>query len=440
MVQSIDGSANKPIYNGVKINIKKPEVNVGEINAGINTNGYPNNGVYNAVNIEIDNPSVNAQSNRIYDYPEAEGLMTYEMLNPNSIPLPQGFNLAYHTTNVILPKMEQEIEVEDAEPEEIVNSEEVEIENTESKEIVSPEEVEEETPAVPEPNYTTTEAEKGVEVEEPIVKEEENENIVVSTTSPAEDEITQEIKDTMVDNVEITNSEVKPVEIKKPEIIPGEEILPDVDIPLVISNLTNADYDIQAQQMEEIARISLDNPENAIPYIVREVFSSLIDMTQNDTTNLEAPTDEQVMARKKLISNFIAMENAKQEQTQGEVKLPYQLTEKDLALANELSPMELAERNKEYALYTISILAKIYTDEIEKETGNIVPLTDLPGSAAIVDALRFNPNSGVKIAAIDALRHIQRPEYKEEMTTLYTLAQADSNPQVAMAAERALNS
>ena len=191
------------------------------------------------------------------------------------------------------------------------------------------------------------------------------------------------------------------------------------------------------QKMEEIARISLDNPENAVPYIVREVFSSLIDITKKDTANLAAPTDEQVQARKKLISNFIVMENAKQ--GQGQVKLPYQLTEKDFALANELSPMEQAERNKEYALYTISILAKIYTDEVEKQTGNIVPLTDLPGSAAIVDALRFNPNSGVKIAAIDALRHIQRPEYKEELTTLYTLAQADSNPQVSMAAERALN-
>ena len=32
-------------------------------------------------------------------------------------------------------------------------------------------------------------------------------------------------------------TEVKETEIKRPEIIPGEEILPDVDIPLVISNL-----------------------------------------------------------------------------------------------------------------------------------------------------------------------------------------------------------
>ena len=275
---------------------------------------------------------------------------------------------------------------------------------------------------------STTEAEKGVEPEEANQE---------TTLPPVVEEKAPEVKDAIADDVQIMETEVKETEIKRPEIIPGEEILPDVDIPLVISNLTNADYDVQAQQMEEIARISLDNPENAVPYIVREVFSSLIDITKKDTANLAAPTDEQVQARKKLISNFIVMENAKQ--GQGQVKLPYQLTEKDFALANELSPMEQAERNKEYALYTISILAKIYTDEVEKQTGNIVPLTDLPGSAAIVDALRFNPNSGVKIAAIDALRHIQRPEYKEELTTLYTLAQADSNPQVSMAAERALN-
>ena len=65
-------------------------------------------------------------------------------------------------------------------------------------------------------------------------------------------------------------------------------------------------------------------------------------------------------------------------------------------------------------------------------------MTDIPGTSAMVDALRYSPNAGVKIAAIDALRHIQRPEYKEEMTTLFTLAQADSNPDVAYSAHRAL--
>ena len=121
MVQSIDNSANRPIYNGVKINIQKPEVNASGVNSGVNRGeniSYPDNGIYNAVNIDIDNPSVNTEPKRIYDYPEAEGPVTYEMANTNRIPLPQGFNVAYHTTNVILPKMEQEVEIEGIKPEE----------------------------------------------------------------------------------------------------------------------------------------------------------------------------------------------------------------------------------------------------------------------------------------------------------------------------------
>ena len=227
-------------------------------------------------------------------------------------------------------------------------------------------------------------------------------------------------------------------DIKRPEIIPGEEIKPDVDIPLVVSNLTNENFDVQAQQMEEIARISLDNPENAVPYIVRDVFATLIDITKKDTAELAAPTDEQIQARKKVIANYVSMENGKANNKP--VQMPYPMSEREIALADEISPMEQAERNKEYALYTMAILAKVYTDEVEKETGNIVPMTDIPGTSAMVDSLRYNPNAGVKIAAIDALRHINRPEYKEEMSTLFSLAQADTNPEVAIAATRALNS
>ena len=401
MVQSFDYNVNRPNYNAVKINIKKPEVN-----AGNNKTSYvDDNGIYNAVNIEIDNPTVNTEPKKVYDYPAAEEIVTYDMLNCN--PLPVSFPVTYHTTNVILPKMENELELgleaaETEETEEAEKTEEVEANN-------EPETAEEVKAEVPAPNYTTVEAEKG-----------ETENAVsfhAAEDVPAEDKI---------------------IQIKKPEIVPGEEILPDVDIPLVISNLTNPDYDIQAQQMEEIARVSLDNPQNAVPYIVRDVFSGLIDITKKDTTNLAAPTPQQVDARKKLITSFIVIENSRQ-QNQKDIKLPYQITEAEFALANELSPLEMAERNKEYALTTIAILAKVYTDEVEKQTGNIVPLTDLPGSAAIVDALRYSPNAGVKIAAIDALRYIQRKEYSEELSTLYTLAQADPNPQVAMTAARALN-
>ena len=433
MAQSFDYSTIRPNYNAVKINIKKPEVN-----AGNNRNTYTDdNGIYNAVNIEIDNPSVNTEPKKIYDYPKADGPVTYDMANINQIPLPRGFNVAYTTTNVILPKMEQELEFsenDDIEEAQAVGEYEADEEHEED-------EVAQSIPAIA-ADEETDEVKEVEEVEDDTISqtaEEASNNSEEKIEIPAPNYTTVEAEkaeDNIINDVKIMEEEVSNVELKRPEIIPGDEITPDVDIPLVVSNLANPDYDIQAQQMEEIARISLDNKENAVPYIVREIFASLIDITKQDTSNLAAPTDKQVDARKKLIANYIEMENAKKDNK--EPKLPYELTEADFIAANELSPMELAERNKEYALYTIAILAKIYTDEVEKQTGNIVPFTDLPGSAAIVDALRQNPNAGVKIAAIDALAHIYRPEYDEELNTLFTLAQADSNQQVALAAGNAL--
>lgn len=418
MVQSIDNNINRQNYNAVKINIQKPQING---NPSVEAVQNDNNGNYSAVSINIDNPTVNMPEHKIYDYPEAQVPVTYDMANINQIPLPQGFHVAYQTTNLILPKMENELEIEvdKKAPEKLEDKASAEeIEEPQNKEVTAEPEKDVEVPAVdveenedkkvevPEPNFTTVEAEKG-----------------------------EEKIDNISNDVEVMETETKG--IKKPEIIPGEEIKPDVDIPLVISNLTNEDFDVQAQQMEEIARVALDDSNNAIPYIVRDVFSSLIDITKKDSAELPAPTDEQIQARRKVIANFVSMENGKAKNQP--VKLPYSITEKDVALADTISPMEQAERNKEYALYTMAILAKVYTDEIEKQTGNIVPMTDIPGTAAIVDSLRYNPNSGVKIASIDALRHIYRPEYKEEMSTLFTLAQADTNPEVAIAATRALD-
>ena len=425
MVQSVDNSFVRPNYSAVKINIKNPELNTNEVS---NIAQDDANGNYNAVNIEIDHPTVKSEPKKIYDYPTAKAPLTYEQAQLGKVALPEGFHVAYQTTNVILPKIENEVELADKEKEvEDVEAEEVPVED-------SDESVEDESEVkdveVPAPKYTTIEAEKG----DAGVK---NLAAIDSKDEVKTDEVEED--DEVEEEASVEKDDAKEVVEKKPiEIVPGEEIKPDVDISLVVSNLTNKDFDVQAQQMEEIARVSLDNSENAVPYIVRDVFANLIDIAKKDSSELAAPTDAQIAARKKMIANYLTMEVARAANKPAQP--PYQLTEAEINLANEISPMEQAERNKEYALYTIAILDKVYTDEVEKQTGNIVPMTDIPGTSAIVDALRYNPNSGVKVAAIDALRHIQRPEYKEELTTLYTLAQADTNRQVAETAARALQS
>ena len=134
-----------------------------------------------------------------------------------------------------------------------------------------------------------------------------------------------------------------------------------------------------------------------------------------------------------------AGENAKNNEDPKKVELPFILTKEEMLEAAKLSPMEQAERNKEYSLYTMAVLSKIYTDEVEKTSGNIVPLTDLPGISTIVDTLRNSENPSIKIAAIDSLRYISRKEYNEELASIFGIVANDKNPVVAQTAKTALD-
>lgn len=364
MVQSIDFS--QPIYNGVNISIRKPEVITKADADGVTNPMAKDNGIYNAVNIDVENPKVAPNAQKIYDYPEANEIVTYEMLNFNQIPV-----------------------AEKSLPEEVSAVEE----KTENK-------VE-----VPEPNYTTVEAEK----------------------SDIAEKKTPDVKTAL-------SFHANEPKVQKPEIVPSEPILPKIDVTLVSENLASTSKDVQAQQIEEIVRTAILDKENAKNYLVSDVFTALINITQEDATKLAGPTKEQIEARQKLIANIIAVEKDQKAID----NLPYKMSDNEMALATDLSPMELVERNKEYAITALGALAELFIEDFQAKEGRVVPITDAPGVSAIVNALRNDPDSGIKLAAIDALRHIQRPEYKEELSALFTLAQTDSNPHVSRAAAKAL--
>ena len=346
MVQAIGKSLDKPVYNAVNIDIKKPEVNAKENGKMSVTN---DNGIYNAVKITIDRPSVNTEPKKVYDYPEAEDVVTYENANIQPLALPEGLPAgnAY--------------------------------EKISAKENIS----------VPEPNYTTTEAEKG---------------------------------ENSAENKEVTFNGTE----KKPEITPSEPIKPEVDIAYTISALSGNDYDKQAMAIADIALLSEKKPEEAKPYIVREVFNALIDIVKN----LEKPSEKQNEIRQKIIANIIA--------AQKKQPIPYQITKEEQAIATNLAPIEMAERNKEYALIAISSLAKNYINQVKKENGNTVPFTDIPGIAEITNTIRDSKNPEIRIAAIEALGNLYKPEYKEEITTILNLAQQDKHPLVSKIAAMTL--
>lgn len=205
------------------------------------------------------------------------------------------------------------------------------------------------------------------------------------------------------------------VEVKAPETIK-----PQIDLNEFISKLTNPDYEIQANAMETIAEMAQKEPDKATDLLDVKVIDALLGIMQADSSKLEGPTPAQLDAREKIMGGK-------------------SVTEAETAEANKVAPMELVERNKQYSIYTIAILDKLYVSEIEKMNKTIVPMTELPGAAGIVEQIKNNPNPMVRISAIDAMSYIQRPEYKQDLNTLFSVAKNDKDVNVQTAAQKALD-
>jgi len=210
-------------------------------------------------------------------------------------------------------------------------------------------------------------------------------------------------------------SQTQTVDVKAPE-----KSTPKLDINEFISKLTSPDYEVQASAMEAIALLAQDSPQKATELLDVKVIDSLVGIIGKDSSKIEGPTPKQLQIREKIISGK-------------------KVSEAEMAEASKITPMEKAERNKMYAMYTVAILDKLYGSEIEKMDKTVVPLTELPGAANIVEQVKSNPNPMVRAAAVDALSYVGRPEYKQDLTTILTVAKNDKDANVKKAATVALD-
>lgn len=269
----------------------------------------------------------------------------------------------------------------------------------------------------PAPTVSQTPAAPAPQVSEPVVApapqqvtQQVNYNApapVVTQTQPAQTPKTDK-------TAEQTPAEAPKVEVEQP--VP---LTPQVDLNSFIAKLTNPDFEVQANAMEEIANMVKDEPQKATELLDEKVVNALNTIVNTDSSKLAGPTAEQITARQKLMK--------------GE-----QLSDADKKLATTITPMEQAERNKSYAMFTSSIMQKLYGDEVAKLTGSTVPLTELPGAVTIVEQLKNNPNPMVRTSAIEALSYIQQPAYKQDLTTLFSIAKNDQDKNVQEAATAAL--
>ena len=437
-------------YNAVKIKVDEPKTAVPE---GFKSTEN-DNGIYNGVDIEVNRPMVDIKRASEYEYPKYDGIVTYDMIKPA-----EGEPKAIENINVSTnDKVSDNVTfngLKDAPVEEKADDAKVAFKGEEMPAEEKADEAKiafkgEEMPT----EEKADEAKIAFKGEEMSAEEKADEAKMAfkgeeMPTEEKADETKIAFKgeemptEEKADEAKIAfKGEEMPTEELNPEVsfkgqkkninvIPSVEIKPEIDIKDFVSKLSEGNYDEQAIKMAEIIQ-SATSSDKLDNFVTKDVFLSLMEIAQKDTSKLAKPTIQQEEIRNKIYINEMTKQVAKENgENPDNIKLPYSLSDNEIKLAKDFSEYELAERNKEYALITMAILAKQYSNDIEKAAGDIVPLTDLPGASVMVETLRNSDNVSVKVAAIDSLMYVYRPDYKNEFSSLFKLVASDKNPVVA---------
>jgi len=190
-----------------------------------------------------------------------------------------------------------------------------------------------------------------------------------------------------------------------------------INVPAFTQRINSENLEDVGKAIEEVADIAQTKP--APELLDTALMEALLGVIGKDNSTLAGPTDRQKELRQKGLEGK-------------------QLTDAEIAEANVITPLEMGERNKQYALFTTAILQNQLIDEFKK-TNNITPdIKDLPGMEQIVTTIKDNPNPMLRASALAALAYNARPEYKGVMTEIFELSKQDADENVQKVAEEGL--
>lgn len=194
----------------------------------------------------------------------------------------------------------------------------------------------------------------------------------------------------------------------------------NVDLNQVVSKLNSTNLEEQLAAIENVAETAQSDSPAAAQLLDTQVMDALGNIIKKDTTQMQGPTPEQLELKQKLIA--------------GE-----KLTPEQTASATKISEMEAAERNKQFALYTIAILQKRLSSEVEKAQGTKLEMKDLPMIDDVVKVAKADANPMLRASALAALSYIAKPEYKPLLKIMFEQSQQDADPNVKAVATEALS-
>lgn len=201
-----------------------------------------------------------------------------------------------------------------------------------------------------------------------------------------------------------------------------------VNINALVSGLQNADPAVQEKTITEIANYSQAEPAVAQQVLNEQIMGSLADIVGKDNSQLAGATPEQQAALDKAFK--------------GE-----QLTEAETQLANQLSPKAAADKNKIIAMFTLAMLQKNQRDELDAyiasqgNGANIASLgtENLIGFKEIQNAVLTDTNPEVRLAGIQAISYIAKPEDANVVQATLKNSLNDPEPLIQQAAQEVLN-
>lgn len=200
---------------------------------------------------------------------------------------------------------------------------------------------------------------------------------------------------------------------------PATPAVETLNVPAFTQRISSDNLEDAGKAIEEVADIAQTKPNEAPQLLDTGLMEALLGVIGKDSSALEGPTDKQKELRQQVLEGK-------------------QLSEADMAEANKITPLEMAERNKQYALFTTAILQNSLIDEFKK-TNNMTPdIKDLPGMEQIVSTVKDNPNPMLRASALAALAYNARPEYKSVMTEIFELSKKDADENVQKVAEEGL--
>ncbi len=208
---------------------------------------------------------------------------------------------------------------------------------------------------------------------------------------------------------------------------PTEQNQNTVDVNSLVAGLKSTDNKTQEDAITKIANLSQGTPEMQSAVLSEPVMRGLADIVKQDTSSLQGPSEAQVAAINKAASGA-------------------KLTPEEEALTKELAPKTLADKNRVISMFTLAMLQKNQRDEVDRynatqDPNNQLPqlkLNDLIGYTEIENAARNDNEKEVKLAAIQALSYVAKPEDKETIEPVLKAAMNDPEPLIQQAANEVL--